>query len=251
MNGLIRASLGNPYAVTVMSLTFILVGGLSLWNIPIDILPVFKSPAVQTLTFYGGMSANSIANDISNRMERWTGQANGTLRQESRSIIGASIVRNYFQGDVDPNGALTQVNSLSLAVIPNLPPGTLPPVVLPFDPTAMTPVCVVAVDSPDPANNESVLYDVGRYEVRNMIMSIPGAVAPVVFGGKVRAVLAYLDRQQHAVARVFATRRDERPRRLERLLAQWRRQVRQPRLCARLEFDVREGRRYGRYSVAL
>ena len=87
-------------------------GRLSLTLIPIDILPVFKSPAVQTLTFYGGMSAKSIANDISNRMERWTGQANGTSRQESRSIIGASIVRNYFQGDVDPNGALTQVNSL-------------------------------------------------------------------------------------------------------------------------------------------
>ena len=178
MNGLIRASLGNPHAVTVMSFTFILLGVLSLTQIPIDILPVFKSPAVQTLTFYGGMSANSIANDISNRMERWTGQANGTSRQESRSIIGASIVRNYFQGDVDPNGALTQVNSLSLAVIPNLPPGTLPPVVLPFDPTAMTPVCVVAVDSPDPANNESVLYDVGRYEVRNMIMSIPAPSLP-------------------------------------------------------------------------
>jgi multidrug efflux pump subunit AcrB len=196
MNGLIRASLGNPYAVTVMSLTCIVLGVLSLWIIPIDILPVFKAPAVQTLTFYGGMSANSIANDISNRMERWTGQANGTSRQESRSIIGASIVRNYFQPEVDPNGALTQVNSLSLAVIPNLPPGTLPPVVLPFDPTAMTPVCVVAVDSPDPANNESVLYDVGRYEVRNMIMNLPGAVAPVVYGGKIRAVLAYLDRQQ-------------------------------------------------------
>ncbi len=106
MNGLIRASLGNPYAVTVMSLTLIILGGLSLTMIPIDILPVFKSPAVQTLTFYGGMSAESVANDISNRMERWTGQANGTLRLESRSIIGASIVRSYFQGDVDPNGAL-------------------------------------------------------------------------------------------------------------------------------------------------
>ena len=122
---------------------------------------------MQTLTFYGGMSANSIANDITNRMERWTGQANGQRRQESRSIIGASIVRNYFQDDVDPNGALTQVNSFSLGVIPNLPPGTLPPVVLPFDPTATTPVCVVAVDSADPKNDESVLYDVGRYEVRN------------------------------------------------------------------------------------
>ena len=142
------------------------------------------------------MSANSIAHDITNRMERWTGQANGMARQESRSILGASIVRNFFQGDVDPNGALTQVNSLALAAIPNLPPGTLPPVVIPFDPTSTTPVSIVAIDSDDPANNESVLYDVGRYEVRNMIMGQPGAVAPVVYGGKIRAVMAYLDRQK-------------------------------------------------------
>ena len=88
------------------------------------------------------------------------------------------------------------MNSLALAAIPNLPPGTLPPVVIPYDPTSTTPVCVVALDSDDPANNESILYDVGRYEVRNMIMGQPGAVAPVVYGGKIRAVMAYLDRQK-------------------------------------------------------
>jgi multidrug efflux pump subunit AcrB len=202
MNGLIRASLSNPYAVTVMALTIVVLGGLSMTMIPIDILPVFKSPAVQTLTFYNGMPAGNVAHDITNRMERWTGQANGTARQESRSIIGASIVRNYFQGDVDPNGALTQVNSLALAAIPNLPPGTLPPVVLPFDPTSTTPIGLVALDSSDPKNDESVLYDVGRYEVRNMIMGIPGAVAPVVYGGKVRAVMVYLDRQKMQARRL-------------------------------------------------
>ncbi|WP_406698267.1 efflux RND transporter permease subunit [Singulisphaera sp. Ch08] len=196
MNGLIRASLRNPYAVTVMCLTLVMLGTVSVYQIPIDILPVFKSPAVQVLTFYGGMPAAGVEKDITNRMERWVGQANGTARQESRSIIGASIVRNFFQSDVDPNGALTQVNSLALAAVPNLPPGTLPPVVLPFDPTSTTPVCIVAVDSPDQSQTESILYDVGRYEVRNMIMSIKGAVAPVVYGGKIRAVLAYLDRQK-------------------------------------------------------
>jgi multidrug efflux pump subunit AcrB len=112
-------------------------------------------------------------------------------RQESRSIIGASIVRNYFQPDQDPNGALTQVNSLALADIPNLPPGTLPPVVLPFDPTSSTPIALVALNSK--SESESILYDVGRYEVRNFIMQNPGATAPVVIGGKVRAVMLYLD----------------------------------------------------------
>jgi multidrug efflux pump subunit AcrB len=147
MTGLIRASLRNPYAVVVMALTAIVLGGLSLTRIPIDILPVFKSPAVQTLTFYGGMPAASIEKDITNRMERWTGMASGTKRQESRSIVGCSIVRNYFFDGIDPNGALTAVNSLALAEIPNLPPGTLPPVVLPFDPTSTVPACIVALDS--------------------------------------------------------------------------------------------------------
>ena len=192
MNGIIRASLRNPYAVTVFSLSIMVIGCLSLFMIPVDILPIFKSPAVQVLTFYSGMPATSIEKDITNRMERWTGQANGKRYQESRSIVGASIIRNYFQGDVDPNGALTQVNSLALSTLPNLPPGTLPPVVLPFDPTSTTPVCVVALDSEK--ESESILYDVGRYQVRNMIAGIQGAVAPVVFGGKLRAVMIYLDR---------------------------------------------------------
>ncbi len=196
MNGLIKTSLKHPRAVTVMALTIAVLGILFVWSIPIDILPVFKSPAVQTLTFYGGMTADGVANDITNRMERWAGQAAGTKRLESRSVVGASIIRSYFQDDVDPNGALTQVNSLALAAIPNLPPGTLPPVVLPFDPTSTTPVCLVAVDSDNSANTESILYDVGRYEVRNMIMAIPGANAPVVYGGKIRAVMLYLDRDR-------------------------------------------------------
>ena len=193
MNGLIRASLKNPYAVTVTVLTILVLGVLCLIQIPRDILPIFKSPAVQVLTFYGGMPAANVEKDITNRMERWTGQAAGTRRQESRSIVGASIIRNYYREDIDPNGALTQVNSLASAAIPNLPPGTLPPVVLPFDPTSVVPACLVALDSHG-KETEAIMYDVARYEVRNFIMASPGAVAPVVYGGKIRAVLAYINR---------------------------------------------------------
>src|SRR6185503_4652032 len=94
MNWLIQASLKNPYAVTVSMLTVLMIGVLTLGTIPRDIMPVYRSPAVQVLTFYGGMPASEVENDISNRMERWTGQAAGTRNQESRSIVGASIIRN-------------------------------------------------------------------------------------------------------------------------------------------------------------
>jgi Cu/Ag efflux pump CusA len=128
MNGLIRFALRNPRAITVLMLTIVIAGVMVLGLlpgtkalIPSDILPVYRSPAVQVLTFYNGMPATSVEADITSRMERWTGQAAGTSRQESRSIIGASIIRNYYSGDTDPSAALTQVNSLATAAIPNLP----------------------------------------------------------------------------------------------------------------------------------
>ena len=192
MNGLIHASLRNPIAVTVMMLALVVLGGLAAYSIPVDILPVFKSPAVQTLVFYSGMPAASIEKNITARLERGVGQASGGRRLESRSIIGISIVRDYFRSNVDRSGALTEVNSLAGWEYPTMPPGTLPPVVLPYDPTSTTPVCLVALDSS--TQNESALFDVGRYEVRPQIMSQPGAIAPLVYGGKVRAIMMYLDR---------------------------------------------------------
>ena len=192
MNGLIRASLKNPIAVTVMMLALVVLGGLAAASIPVDILPVFRSPAVQTLVFYSGMPAASIEKNITARLERGVGQASGGRRLESRSIVGISIVRDYFRSNVDRSGALTEVNSLAGWEFPTMPPGTLPPVVLPYDPTSATPVCLVALDSS--TQNEATLFDVGRYEVRPQIMSQPGAIAPLVYGGKVRAIMMYLDR---------------------------------------------------------
>jgi multidrug efflux pump subunit AcrB len=194
MNGLIRASLRNPIAVTVFALTLALLGGLAAIQIPVDILPVFRSPAVQVLVFYGGMPAASIEKNITARLERGVVQTSGGRRIESRSIIGASIVRNYFHSNVDRSGALTEVASWVGWEYPTMPPGTLPPIVLPYDPTGTTPVCLVALDSP--SQRESVLFGVGRYEVRPMIMSQPGANAPLVYGGKVRAIMVYVDREK-------------------------------------------------------
>ena len=196
LRSLIRGSLGAPSTVIVGAIAIIVLGGLCTKEIPIDILPVNRSPAVQVLTFYNGMPAETVEKNITSRLERQTGQASGRSRQESRSIQGASIVRNYFGDGVDPTNALTQVNSLATAAAKNMPPGTDPPVILPFDPTGTTPVCVVALNSA--SQTESTLYDVGRYEVRNMIMGMQGANAPAVHGGKLRAIMAYVDRHELA-----------------------------------------------------
>jgi multidrug efflux pump subunit AcrB len=191
---LVRSALNNRYAVSVLALAIVVLGAVAATTIPVDILPIFRAPAVQVMTFYSGMPAGVVEKNITNRLERWTGQANGTILQESKSMVGVSIIRSYFGDDTDPNSALTQVNSLALSNLRYLPPGTLPPIVLPFDPTATMPIAILSVSSEELGEGE--LQDVARYELRNAVQSVSGAVAPAVFGGKVRAVLAYVDREK-------------------------------------------------------
>jgi len=99
---LIRASLRNPHMVAAFVLMILIVGGLCLVSIAIDILPVFKAPAVQVLTYYPGMPAATIEKTITNRIERWVNQAPGARLVESRSVPGVSVVKVYFRDDIDP-----------------------------------------------------------------------------------------------------------------------------------------------------
>jgi multidrug efflux pump subunit AcrB len=188
---LIKASLRNPYMVATIVLTLLMLGTLSMARMPVDILPIFRTAAVQVITYYQGMPASSIEKTITNRIERWCNQAPGARLVESKSVPGVSIVKIYFRDDIDPTAALTITNSLALGTLPMLPPNTLPPVVLPFDPTGTLPLGILTVSNPD--LDEAHVKDIARIDVRNMLGAVPGCVAPVVVGGKDRTILIYLD----------------------------------------------------------
>jgi multidrug efflux pump subunit AcrB len=191
---MVRLALRNPYTVIVMGLAILIFGVTALDRIPADLLPIFKTPAVQILTFYPGMPAEIVERDITTRLERWTGQSNGVARQESKSMIGVSIVKDYFRPDIDPNTAMSQVTSLAMSDLYYLPPGTVPPMVMPFDPTATVPLALITVSSP--SFDETKLYDVAYFDLRNRLQGITGVIAPAVYGGKLRRILAYVDREK-------------------------------------------------------
>ncbi len=191
---MVKSALRNPYAVVVLALAILVIGLTAISRLPTDILPTFKTPAVQILTFYPGMPAEIMEKDITTRLERWTGQANGVARQEAKSMVGVSVVKDFFREDVDPNTAMSQVTSLAMSDLYYLPPGTIPPMVMPFDPTASIPLCLISVSSP--TFDETKLYDVAYFDLRNRLQSITGVIAPAVYGGKLRRILAYVDREK-------------------------------------------------------
>ncbi len=192
--GLIKLALGNVYGVIVLALFIAILGAVALLSIPVDILPQFKTPAVQVMTFYGGMPARSTERTITDRVERWVNQAPGVRVVESRSVSGVSVVRVIFQDDIDPNAALTLSSTLAAASQQYLPAGTLPPVLMPFDPTGTIPLGILTVSNPTMVEQE--VKDLARVDIRNRLGAVRGCVAPVVVGGKDRQVMIYLKRKE-------------------------------------------------------
>ncbi|MFP6886586.1 MAG: efflux RND transporter permease subunit [Opitutales bacterium] len=181
----------NYYLVAVLVLGIGVLGLVSLSKLPADLLPQYNTPAVQIVTFYPGMPPVVMERDIMSRLERWTGQSVGIEHQEAKAMLGVCIVKDFFREDISLDTAMAQVTSYAMSDMFYLPPGTIPPMVMPFDPTASVPLCLVSVSSP--SMNEKELYDVAYYELRNRLQSIQGVVAPAVYGGVLRRILAYVD----------------------------------------------------------
>ncbi|MGZ3722306.1 MAG: efflux RND transporter permease subunit, partial [Bdellovibrionales bacterium] len=193
--GIVRFAIEYPYFIVVACLMISILGFLSLSQLPKDLLPAANQPAVQILSFYPGMPVDNVATSLTARFERYTGQAIGMEKQDSKSLAGVSIVRNFFNSSADLNTAIAQTTSLVLSVLRKLPPGTQPPLILPFDPMAAMPLALVAVSGDVP---EKKLVEIARYQVRNSVQAVNGAMAPTLMGGVERQVIVYLDENKMA-----------------------------------------------------
>ena len=187
---MIRTALSNPYLVVVICLAITVMGVFTYTKIPADLLPEFDTSAVQIVCFYPGMPPEVMEKDIMSRLQRWTGQSVGIEHQEAKAMQGVCIVKDFFREGIPMSDAMSQVSSYAMSDMFYLPPGTIPPMVMPFDPTASVPLCLVVVSNPK--MNEQELYDIAYYELRNKLQSIQGVIAPAVYGGKLRRVLAYV-----------------------------------------------------------
>jgi len=183
-------SIRNPFFIIVVCLVLLVIGVTSLARMPVDLFPSINLPEVVVATFYSGMPPQDIETDITDPLERFFTLASGIDHMESRSLLGVSIIRVYFQPGTNADADVTELSNLALADLKRLPPGTLPPVVLKFD-AASLPVALVTVKGE--GLNETQLHDYAQFQIRNQIAVVPGAEIPPPFGGKYRQIMVYVD----------------------------------------------------------
>jgi multidrug efflux pump subunit AcrB len=185
-----RFAIRYPYLVIVICLIVCVVGVTCLVRMPVDLFPAIRIPVVVVATFFSGMPPEQIETDVTGRFERFFTLASGVDHMESRSLPGVSLIKIYFQPGFNPDSAVTSIANLAMADLRKLPPGTLPPVVLKFDASSL-PVCLITLKGQ--GLQEANLRDLGQYNVRNQVATVPGASVPQPFGGRYRQIMVYVD----------------------------------------------------------
>jgi len=183
-------SIRNPYLIVVLCLVVMILGTVSVGDMPVDMFPPVNLPVVAVATFYSGMPPQQIEANITYHLERQFTLAAGIDHMESRSLPGVSLIKVYFRAGTDPDADAASISSLASSDLRDMPPGTYPPIVLKQD-AASTPVALVTLSGS--GLNESKLKDVGQNFVRNQLASVPGASVTQPFGGRWRQIMLYAD----------------------------------------------------------
>ena len=136
------------------------------------------------------MPPEQIEGDITYHLERFFTLASGIDHIESRSLNGVSIIRVYFQSNTNADIDAATIANLAVSDMKDLPPGTLPPVVLKSDASSL-PVCLVTMNGEGMTDGN--LKDIAQNFVRNQLASVPGASIPQPFGGPWRQIQFYVD----------------------------------------------------------
>ncbi len=187
---LVNAALKHPFTVWVGMLLVTILGLVSYFKTPTDILPTLKVPVVVVFASYRGMPAPDMEQSVTSVLERSLTRCDYLEHIESRSLLGIGIIKVYFRPQVDPDVAAGQVISLVQGEMQNLPPGMLFPNILKFDATAI-PVGQLVISSKGRGDKE--LLDLADTRIREELAGVPGLASAPVFGGVFRQVQIYVD----------------------------------------------------------
>src|ERR1700752_2901891 len=114
----------------------------------------------------------------------------GIKDMEAQTLNGISVLKIYFQPDVNLDLAIAQIVSATNSIRAILPPGIQPPIVVQYNASSV-PVLQISLSSN--TLNQQQLYDYGLYNLRQQLAPIHGVTFPTPAGGKYRQIMVDLD----------------------------------------------------------
>ena len=183
-------SIKRPVFATMMMVTLVVLGVVSIRRLAIDEYPDITYPVVSVSTTLPGASPESMMRDVSRPLEEALNTVQGIKEINSTSSEGNSNVRITFNLGVDIGTAQQDVAAKVQRIRRALPPNVDDPVIQHFDPNE-SPILAIGVQSNERALRD--LTDLSDETIQPRIEAIAGVGGVNVNGGRRRQIRVQVD----------------------------------------------------------
>src|SRR6202167_4659795 len=188
---IVRLALNRPYTFVVLAMLILLLSPAVILRTPTDIFPNIDIPVISVAWTYTGLNPEDLETRLTTPFEKGlTTLVDNIEHIESTTYNGTAVVKIYLQPGASVDRANSQVVALSGFILRNLPPATQPPEIINFSASSV-PVLQLGVSGP--GLSEQQLNDLALNFLRTQLITVPGAVIPLPYGGKPRQVMINMD----------------------------------------------------------
>ncbi|TQK10451.1 efflux RND transporter permease subunit [Herbaspirillum sp. SJZ107] len=200
-----RTFIDRPRFATVLSMFIFLIGGLSIFLLPISEYPSVAPPQVVVRAQFPGANPRVIAETVAAPLEEQIGGIEHLLYYESQATAdGQMTLTVTFAIGTDPEVAETSVQNRINRALPRLPDITRQ-IGVTTEKQAPNLTMVVHMTSPDNSHDALYLRNYARLQLRDDLLRIPGMGSVQLFGAGDYAMRIWLNPQQLAARSMTAT----------------------------------------------
>lgn len=182
-------SIKRPVFATMVIMSFMVLGAVSMTRLGIDLFPEVNFPFVNVSIVYPGAGPEEVETLVTRPVEDAVAGIAGVKRVISTSTEGFSRVGIELRLEVDPQAAAAEVREKVAAIRERLPEQIKDPTIQRFDVAAL-PIATYAVGSELPSD---VTRRMVEDDLKPLLGQIDGVAAVEVNGGEVRELHVDLD----------------------------------------------------------
>ena len=188
---IVRLALNRPYTFIVLALLVLILSPVVILRTPTDIFPSINIPVIAVSWTYTGLSPEEMEGRITTVYERvLTTVVDNIEHIESTTVNGTAVVKIYLQPSASIDRANAQVTAVSQTILRQLPPGSLPPLIVDYNAST---VPILQLSLSGNGLTEPQLNDIALNFLRTQLVTVPGAAVPFPYGGKTRQVMVNLN----------------------------------------------------------
>ena len=189
--GIVRFALKFPYTFYVVAALIVFLGVSAITVMPEDIFPEINIPVVTVIWQYTGLTTEEMEQRVTTYSQyAISTSVSGIRNMEAQTLNGISVIKVYFQPDVNIDLAISQIVAGSNYIRVLLPAGIQAPLVVSYNASSI-PVLQLSLASDN--LDEQRLYNYGYYYLRQQLAPVPGVTFPTPDGGKYRQIMVDID----------------------------------------------------------